>query len=363
MYGRLRARRRGAAGPGGPVRVGRRRPRVPRLHEPVALRAERLAGAHRRGRAHRAGARGGREGLPHRAHRGDGLRAPSRRRALPLPVRVRAVPARAAGVAAWCGACSTAGAGSWSPTTASRCTTTATPRTSRTRCCSRSSSPTPPPGRSSTSATRRCSASARSWRSSPPRSVTSSRSCRCPTTSPCRPDRSSRSRCPRIGCSTSPACAATSGTATSCPPARRWRAPRTGWRRTRSSAGAQEERVLTDPFDYEAEDRLIDAWHAARASLPSIAFDAGAGVRHGVQRPRWATPHGDRLRRVSVHTTMGHRAPCGAHGVPRHTGRIRSPSPASPAAVFAPLALTRRRSGPPRPRACSTPVAGTSRSA
>jgi nucleoside-diphosphate-sugar epimerase len=37
--------------------------------------------------------------------------------------------------------------------------------------------------------------------------------------------------------------------------------------------GAQEERVLTDPFDYEAEDRLIDAWHAARASMPAIAFD------------------------------------------------------------------------------------------
>jgi nucleoside-diphosphate-sugar epimerase len=37
--------------------------------------------------------------------------------------------------------------------------------------------------------------------------------------------------------------------------------------------GAQEERVLTDPFDYEAEDRLMDAWLAARASVPAIVFE------------------------------------------------------------------------------------------
>lgn len=37
--------------------------------------------------------------------------------------------------------------------------------------------------------------------------------------------------------------------------------------------GGQEERVLTDPFDYEAEDRLVDAWLTARASVPAIAFE------------------------------------------------------------------------------------------
>jgi hypothetical protein len=31
--------------------------------------------------------------------------------------------------------------------------------------------------------------------------------------------------------------------------------------------GGTEETVLTDPFDYEAEDRLIDAWGAARGSM------------------------------------------------------------------------------------------------
>jgi nucleoside-diphosphate-sugar epimerase len=37
--------------------------------------------------------------------------------------------------------------------------------------------------------------------------------------------------------------------------------------------GGQEERVLTDPFDYEAEDRLVDAWLTARASIPDIVFE------------------------------------------------------------------------------------------
>jgi nucleoside-diphosphate-sugar epimerase len=36
--------------------------------------------------------------------------------------------------------------------------------------------------------------------------------------------------------------------------------------------GGQEEMVLTDPFDYAAEDRLIDAWQAALATLPEVAF-------------------------------------------------------------------------------------------
>jgi len=31
--------------------------------------------------------------------------------------------------------------------------------------------------------------------------------------------------------------------------------------------GATEETVLTDPFDYDAEDRLVDAWVAARESM------------------------------------------------------------------------------------------------
>lgn len=36
---------------------------------------------------------------------------------------------------------------------------------------------------------------------------------------------------------------------------------------------AQEEMVLTDPFDYRAEDELMDAWLALRAGLPTVRFD------------------------------------------------------------------------------------------
>ncbi len=36
--------------------------------------------------------------------------------------------------------------------------------------------------------------------------------------------------------------------------------------------GGQEELVLTDPFDYAAEDRLIDAWFAATRTLPDPGF-------------------------------------------------------------------------------------------
>ena len=56
-----------------------------------------------------------------------------RRRALPLSVRLRPAPARAARVVDRPARSSTAATASSSPTTASRCTITATPRTSRTR--------------------------------------------------------------------------------------------------------------------------------------------------------------------------------------------------------------------------------------
>ena len=42
--------------------------------------------------------------------------------------------------------------------------------------------------------------------------------------------------------------------------------------------GAQEEVVLTDPFDYPAEDALMDAWLAARASMPTVTFEREPGI-------------------------------------------------------------------------------------
>ena len=47
--------------------------------------------------------------------------------------------------------------------------------------------------------------------------------------------------------------------------------------------GGQEEMVLTDPFDYAAEDALIDAWHRrARAvdAAPSFATAPGYGLAY-----------------------------------------------------------------------------------
>jgi nucleoside-diphosphate-sugar epimerase len=51
--------------------------------------------------------------------------------------------------------------------------------------------------------------------------------------------------------------------------------------------GAQEEVVLTDPFDYAAEDALMDSWLAARASVvvPEFAVTPGWGLAY-------SGPHG-----------------------------------------------------------------------
>lgn len=42
--------------------------------------------------------------------------------------------------------------------------------------------------------------------------------------------------------------------------------------------GANEERVLTDPFDYAAEDQLIDWWSGVRSTAPAIAYASEPGV-------------------------------------------------------------------------------------
>ncbi|HEY5012447.1 MAG TPA: hypothetical protein VIK61_07060 [Acidimicrobiia bacterium] len=41
--------------------------------------------------------------------------------------------------------------------------------------------------------------------------------------------------------------------------------------------GGMEETVLTDPFDYEAEDALVAAWKRALASLPAVPFAVEPG--------------------------------------------------------------------------------------
>ena len=42
--------------------------------------------------------------------------------------------------------------------------------------------------------------------------------------------------------------------------------------------GAPEEFVLTDPFDYDAEDRLLSAWRSAMAGMPSVEWASEPGV-------------------------------------------------------------------------------------
>ncbi len=50
----------------------------------------------------------------------------------------------------------------------------------------------------------------------------------------------------------------------------------------RPEPGGQEELVLTDPFDYEAEDALMDSWLAARASVvvPTFHQPPGYGLAY-----------------------------------------------------------------------------------
>jgi nucleoside-diphosphate-sugar epimerase len=50
----------------------------------------------------------------------------------------------------------------------------------------------------------------------------------------------------------------------------------------RPAPGGQEEQVLTDPFDYAAEDVLVDSWLAARATVvvPEFAIRPGYGLAY-----------------------------------------------------------------------------------
>ena len=182
--------RRGAGRSHRPVRVGRWRPGLPRVHEPVPDRTARAAGPDRRVGAARAGTGGRREGLPHRPHRGGRVRGPSRRHPLPLPVRLRAAPARA-------------------PRVVHRATGARRPRADR----GGRRGPHAAPPRLHGELRARAAAGGRPSRRGrradlqrrrrggaddppgrrprgAPRWATASRSCRCPTSWPCRPDRS-----------------------------------------------------------------------------------------------------------------------------------------------------------------------------
>ncbi|HEY8215996.1 MAG TPA: NAD-dependent epimerase/dehydratase family protein [Acidimicrobiia bacterium] len=46
--------------------------------------------------------------------------------------------------------------------------------------------------------------------------------------------------------------------------------------------GGTEEQVLTDPFDYEAEDRLVEAWRTARPAVERAAEEFGSQPGYGL---------------------------------------------------------------------------------
>jgi nucleoside-diphosphate-sugar epimerase len=59
--------------------------------------------------------------------------------------------------------------------------------------------------------------------------------------------------------------------------------------------GAQEELVLTDPFDYRAEDELMDAWLRLRAALPEVKFE---------REPRYGLAYSGPGGRPRMHATF-----------------------------------------------------------
>jgi nucleoside-diphosphate-sugar epimerase len=49
--------------------------------------------------------------------------------------------------------------------------------------------------------------------------------------------------------------------------------------------GGTEEVILADPFDYDAEDLLIDAWRTALATMPEVTFSSAPGWGHAYSGP------------------------------------------------------------------------------
>lgn len=61
--------------------------------------------------------------------------------------------------------------------------------------------------------------------------------------------------------------------------------------------GGTEEKVLTDPFDYLAEDRLVDGWREACARLPAVSFETAPGYGLAYSGPGGRPPSaGDFVR-------------------------------------------------------------------
>ena len=248
-------------------------------------------------------------------------------------------------------------AASSSPTTGSRCTTTATPRTSpHAVAARRSTTPTAAAGhglqrRRRGGAHRPPGGRARA----PPRSATSSRSSRCRTSSPSRPGRCSPSRCRRTGCSTS-------RRLTPRPrlPRRRAgprggrRSPPAGWPTTRSSPARMEETRAHRPVRLRRRgraDRRVGRGARPRSS-GRRAVRRRARLRPRVQRPRRAARA---ATQEFEHERGPSRRPVRSPACGSSTCRSRSPARTRPRCSPTRAPTSSRSSG----RASATSPAGS----
>ena len=283
--------------------------------------------------------------------------APSRRRALPLPVRLRAVPARAARVVR-----RAPHPRRPRPHRRRRRRPDAAPprlhREPRARAAARrSTSPTPRPGKifnvgDEEVLTVRQVDRARRAR----RSATRSRSCRCRTSSRCRPGRCSRSRCRPTACSTSAACAHELGYR-DVVPAREAVGATARWLADAPAARRAARRRWCSPTRSTTRPRT----GSSTRGTPRSARCPIAGVRHAarlrprLQRPRRPAPHQRGVRRV----TTSDRIPDPLAGIRILDLSIALTGPYAAALLGRP---GRRRSSRSSGRASATSAAGSASS-
>ena len=60
--------------------------------------------------------------------------------------------------------------------------------------------------------------------------------------------------------------------------------------------GGNEETILQDPFDYEAEDRLMDSWERCVADFPETDFDEKPGYTLSYSGPGGIVPSSPKFK-------------------------------------------------------------------
>ena len=101
----------------------------------------------------------------------------------------------------------------------------------------------------------------------------------------------------RTAYSTRPGCNAILAIVISCRPAKRWYGPQDGW--SKNPLSQNQQRLLEDPFDYAAEDALIEGWKKAVAGMPEVEWKDPPRLWRRVQRTRRACADQGQLRGVA----------------------------------------------------------------